>query len=129
MSSRKCILLTFAIAVGTALPAATAAESDAEAAARLRGEITTLIGDAQCRNLVNCRVVGLGVRSCGGPEEYVAYSIWNTEGDQIGILVSEYNLLREDIMLDSDEAGTCEVLPTPDVDCVGSRCMTVPAGN
>ena len=108
---------------------ARAAESDAEAVARLRNEITAAIGEAKCRNLVNCRIVGLGVRPCGGPEEYVAYSIWNTDREQISILVSEYNLLKEDLMLDSAEMGTCEVLPEPDVNCIRSQCVMVPGSN
>jgi hypothetical protein len=120
----------FVLLLGLLLPAAAIAESDAEAAARLRQEIADLIGEAQCRNLVNCRVVGLGARPCGGPEEYVAYSIWETrDGDAIGILVSEYNFLREDMMLGSDIVGTCEQLPKPGVNCINSRCVTVPAHN
>ena len=103
-----------------------AVQGDAETAARLRAEITELIGDARCNNLVNCRVVGLGAAPCGGPEEYVAYSIWKTVGDEIGTLVSEYNLIREDIALDSEAVGRCEQLLKPAVDCIRSRCVVVP---
>jgi hypothetical protein len=71
----------------------------------------------------------LGARPCGGPEEYVTYSIWNTDREQISILVSEYNLLKEDLMHDSDQAGTCEVLPQPGVDCIRSQCVLVPGAN
>ena len=122
-------LLTLATAGVLAGAVAQAAESDAEAVVRLRNEITAAIGDAKCRNLVNCRIVGLGVRPCGGPEEYVAYSIWNTDREEISILVSEYNLLKEDLMHDSDQAGTCEVLPQPGVDCIRAQCVLVPGGN
>ena len=127
MRIRKSLSLTFAVAVGFAWPAASAAESDAEAASRLRQEIAVVIKDASwCRNIVNCRVVGLGARPCGGPEEYVAFSIWNNTGDELRNLVTEYNLLREELMLDSDEVGTCEVLPKPNANCLQSRCVTAP---
>ena len=117
------------VTIALANPPAHAAESDAEAVVRLRNELSAAIGDAKCRNLVNCRVIGLGVRPCGGPEEYVAYSIWDTDREQISILVSEYNLLKEDLMHDSDQVGTCEVLPEPGVDCIREQCVLVPGGN
>lgn len=139
MRNWNLYLVTVALAIGFTAAGLTvagftaavarAAESDAEAVTRLRNEITAAIGEAKCRNLVNCRIVGLGVRPCGGPEEYVAYSIWNTDREQISILVSEYNLLKEDLMLDSDEMGTCEVLPEPDVNCIRSQCVMVPGSN
>ncbi len=125
----RCIV-TLTSVVGFALPAATLAESDADAAARLRAEIGELIVQAnKCRNVVNCRVVGLGARPCGGPEEYLSFSIWNNTGDSLGTLISEYNLLREELILDSDEFGTCEALPKPNADCVRGRCVIVPAEN
>ena len=123
---RSCCL-TLALAIGFASPTAYAAESDAEEAARLRQQIAAVISEASwCRNIVNCRVIGLGARPCGGPEEYVAFSIWNNTGDELRNLVTEYNLLREELMLDSDEVGTCEVLPKPNTNCLQSRCVTVP---
>ena len=119
--------MTLALAIGFASPTAYAAGGDAEAAARLRQEIAAVISEASwCRNIVNCRVIGLGARPCGGPEEYVAFSIWNNTGDELRNLVTEYNLLKEELMLDSDEVGTCEVLPKPNTNCLQSRCVTVP---
>jgi hypothetical protein len=116
-----------ALALGLAAPVACRAESDAEAAADLRQRITALIGGARCNNLVKCRVIGLGSRPCGGPREYVAYSIWDTTVDEIGSLAAEYNFLREELDAAGDEVGSCEVLPEPAVNCVSSRCVTVPS--
>jgi hypothetical protein len=101
------------------------ADSDAEAAARLRAEITRLVGDAPCSNVVNCRVIGLGARPCGGPEEYVAYSTW-TQRDAIEGKGLEYSFLREELLTQREQAGACVVLPEPQVACVNRRCVTVP---
>ena len=125
----KLLLLVLAFSIGLTAPFVSSAETDAEALVRLRGEIMGLIGDASCRNVVNCRVVGLGARPCGGPDEYVAYSIWKTTSDQFRNLISEYNLIAEDLALARGEAGTCEVLPEPAADCVNDRCVTVPASD
>ena len=123
------VLASVGAGCGFFAPAAVAAQSDAEEALGLRNEITSAIGEARCRNLVNCRIVGLGARPCGGPDEYVAYSIWETDREHIANLVFEYNLLKEDMMFESDAVGTCEVLPKPDVDCVYDRCVIVPDAN
>jgi hypothetical protein len=101
------------------------AESDAEAAERLRREIAQLIGEAPCSNLVNCRVIGLGARPCGGPEEYVAFSTW-TKREEIQTKVLEYNFLREEMLSGEPRAGACVVLPEPKAACVNRRCVTVP---
>jgi hypothetical protein len=98
---------------------------DREDAERLRREITELIGEAPCNNLVNCRVVGLGARPCGGPEEYVAYSTWKNR-DQIQIRALEYNFLREELLAAEPRAGTCEVLSEPRAACVSGRCVVAP---
>ena len=111
---------------GVCLPS-TAAESDAEAAARLRREITELIGDARCQNLVNCRVMGLGARPCGGPEEYVAYSIWRTRRDDLEAKVDAYTFLREEAVRTQGKQGSCEALPEPNAACVNLHCVVVPA--
>ena len=116
-----------ALAFGLTASVDCRAESDAEAAAGLRERITVLIDDARCNNLVNCRVIGLGSRPCGGPEEYVAYSIWKTMVDEIGSLAAEYNFLREELGSAGGEAGICVVLPEPAVNCVNARCVTVPS--
>ena len=122
-------IATISAVLGFASQPGYGAESDTEAAARLRGEIAAAIGEARCRNLVNCRIVGLGVRPCGGPEEYVAYSIWDTDREHISNLVSEYNLVKEDLMMESELVGTCQQLTQPGVDCVHARCVIVPHAN
>ena len=116
-----------ALALGLAAPVACRAESDAEAAADLRQRITALIAGARCNNLVKCRVIGLGSRPCGGPKEYVAYSIWDTTVDEIGSLAAEYNFLRGELEAAGDKVSSCDVLPEPAVNCVSARCVTVPS--
>jgi hypothetical protein len=127
MKLHKLTVLTCVLAATLIAPLVCRAETDADAVVRLRAEIMALIGDASCRNVVNCRVVGLGARPCGGPAEYVAYSIWSTLSDDFGNLVSEYNLISEDLALDLEQTGTCVQLPEPAADCVHDRCVTVPA--
>ncbi len=106
--------------------ACAALAGDREDAERLRAEIIGLIGDAECNNLVNCRVIGLGVRPCGGPEEYLAYSTW-ARRDEIQTRALEYNFLREELLSKERISGTCVVLPEPKAACINRRCVVAPA--
>ena len=123
ISIAMCVVM-----LGLAAPVACFAQSDAEVAAELRERITLLIGRARCNNIVNCRIVGLGSRPCGGPEEYVAYSIWDTQAGKMSSLAAEYNFLREEVNAAGGTVGICNVLPEPAINCINARCVTVPSG-
>jgi hypothetical protein len=111
--------------LGAAAPAALA-QNAAEAAvpqlASLRAEINEMIGPAPCANLVNCRVVALGSRLCGGAAEYVAYS--NRGTDRVGLetKVAEYNIAYDDYLTKQPPGGACVVLPEPVAACINNRC-------
>ena len=89
--------------------------------ARLRQEITALVGPAHCANLVNCRVAALGVGACGAAE-YIAYSWRSTDKDALDTKIAEYNLLYEDVQRPKDPPA-CVKLATPVAACVNGRCV------
>jgi hypothetical protein len=127
MPVRTFSTAAFAFMLWMAAPVPSSAQSDAEAAVELRERISAMMEGARCNNVVNCRVLGLGSRPCGGPEEYVAYSIWDTQVDEVSSLAAEYNFLREEVDAAAGTVGTCDVLPKPSVNCVNARCVTVPS--
>ena len=91
--------------------------------ARLREEITALIGPATCANLVNCRVAALGIDACGGPLEYVAYSWLSTEKAALETKIAEYNFVQEDAQEKIPAVGACVTKPEPVAICVNRRCV------
>jgi hypothetical protein len=91
--------------------------------ARLREEITALIGSATCANLVNCRVAALGIDACGGPLEYVAYSWFSTDKEALETKIAEYNFVQEDAQKKSPAVGACVTKPEPGAACVNRRCV------
>ncbi len=106
------------------------ARADEKAAAeaqliKLREQITALIGPATCANLVNCRVVGLGLDACGAPLEYVAYSWLSTEKDALETKIAEYNFVQGDLQK-APAAGACATKPEPIAACVNRRCVVRP---
>ena len=91
--------------------------------ARLREEITALIGPATCASLVNCRVAALGIDACDGPLEYIAYSWLSTEKEALETKIAEYNFAQEDAQKKSPVAGACVTKPEPVAACVNRRCV------
>jgi hypothetical protein len=90
--------------------------------AKLRKEITDLIGPARCMNLVQCRVAAIGIDSCGGPAEYLAYSWLSTDKGALETKIAEYNFVQEDLKKQQPGAR-CSALPEPTAACVNGRCV------
>lgn len=59
----------------TAIPlVATPSALPGEDAASLLVQIRNTIGSASCTESIQCKTVGVGARTCGGPEGYLAFS-------------------------------------------------------
>ncbi len=102
-----------------------AAGADAELA-RLRNDITALVGPASCANLVNCRIAALGVSACGGPAEHLAYSWRSTDKTALETKIAEYDIALEDAHKRGYPVSACAASPQPVAACVNGRCV-VPA--
>jgi hypothetical protein len=91
--------------------------------AKLRKEITELIGPARCMNLVQCRVAAIGIDSCGGPAAYLVYSWLSTDKGALETKIAEYNFLQEDLQKKQQPAASCAALTEPTAACVIGRCV------
>jgi hypothetical protein len=91
----------------------------------LRAEILKMIGEAPCVNVVHCRLLALGTRPCGGPDEYLAYSSHTADRATLENKALDYALLQEDIQHARSVAGICVVVPEPRIACIDRRCRVV----
>ena len=66
-------------------------EGDRAKLAEMRREIDALIGDAESASIEDCRYMGLGDKPCGGPWEYVIYSVSSTDSTALAERVTAYN--------------------------------------
>lgn len=129
MHSILRVFVAIILALGIASVEASGDESAASASpqlAKLRREITDLIGPARCINLVQCRIAAIGVDSCGGPAEYLVYSWLSTDKGALETRIAEYNFLQEDLQK-KQAAGSCMALAEPTAACVNGRCV-LPGG-
>jgi hypothetical protein len=119
---RPASVLAVALACGIVSPVPASSEAGAELA-KMRSEILQLAGNARCVNLVQCRVIALGVNPCGGPAEYMVYSWLATDKTALETRIAEYNFLQEDEYKKQGTVGTCAVLPEPVAACSNGRCV------
>jgi len=82
----------------------------------------TLIATASCNEDAQCRVIGIGARSCGGPESYRAWSTLVTNEEALAAAADAYAAKRREADRKSGALSTCEILPEPAVACVSGTC-------
>ena len=120
---RVLVGIVLVVAVNSVCADENSAASAESQLARLRNDITALVGVAKCANLVNCRVAALGIDVCGGPLEYIAYSWLSTEKVALETKIAEYNFVQEDTQKKSPAAGACISKPEPVAICVNRKCV------
>jgi len=119
------ILAALLLAMEIEATAADRAESDAAALTRIRAEITRLVGEARCRNLVHCRLLPLGMDACGVPAEYVAFSSGFTDVATLETKASEFAFVYDELMMKQTTAADCKAGPEPQAVCIDNRCKVV----
>ena len=72
-------------------------EGDRAQLAEMRREIDALIGDAVGASIEDCRYMGLGDKPCGGPWEYIVYSVSSTDSMALAERVTAYNAFEEEM--------------------------------
>jgi len=57
----------------------------------LSTEIKSIMGNGACKNDSQCKVLGLGAKSCGGYSNFIIFSILDAPEAKITTLVDEFN--------------------------------------
>jgi hypothetical protein len=95
---------------------------DEQKLSQLKTEIETFAKNKACSGGDNCRVVGIGAKPCGGPTEYLIYSLTNTDEKQLTAKVNEYNSLSKAYNEKNPRFSDCKVEPAPTIDCINGVC-------
>jgi len=104
---------------------ATAAQC-AERIQALDAELRRLIGAAACDSGADCGTVPLGVKPCGGPARYVAYSRRDLNAPTFRAVVTDLNRLyrrRADAEARAGMVSDCSVVTDPGTACRAGRCV------
>lgn len=85
--------------------------------------IERLIAGAACTADTDCRTIGIGAKSCGGPAAYLAWSARQTDARALETAVTRYNKVQLKRQEALGLASNCAFVPDP-----GAVCVAAPAG-
>jgi len=90
---------------------------------QLRLAIDVAVGDPLANSAGQCKVIPLGVKPCGGPRNYLVYSMEVTEDQTLRGLVSQYNRCEEQRNERLGLMSDCEFVEQPRPVLRDGRCV------
>ncbi|MFZ6748835.1 hypothetical protein [Undibacterium sp. Ren11W] len=97
---------------------ATASQAnDKSEATQLLEQIRNTIGKAACNDQQQCKTIGIGLKACGGPELYLAWSTLATDVNLLNALSLNYRTLREEQIKAAGEISNCMAIKDPGAYC------------
>ena len=90
-------------------------------------DITALIGQPQCGGVNDCRYIAFGAKPCGGPWEYLIYSISVTDSAELAEKVDFYNGYEDMMNHKYGYVSDCSVPDPPELGCVDGVCVDISA--
>lgn len=125
MQENKKILLLFLLAPFGCGQPTNSMDQDRTNLQAMREEITALIREPVCIGVEDCRVVGVGSKPCGGPWEYLVYSVMVTDSTELANETRQYNEAEQEFNERHDVVSTCDLLMPPALGCTNNRCVAV----
>ena len=100
-------------------------EGDRAKLAEMRREIDALIGDAVGESIEDCRYAGLGDKPCGGPWEYVIYSVSSTDSTALAERLAAYDAFEAEMNIRYWYTSDCSVEMPPTLAYRDGRCLVL----
>ena len=106
-------------------PAAGTQDGDRAAIERLKVDARAIARTTGCGSAAQCASIGLGVRACGGPSEYVVYCPASTDTAALRRKVAEVDRAERAFNEKYGLASTCEFRMPPTLEVSGGSCRAV----
>lgn len=87
-------------------------------------QIQESAGQGMCRDSYQCKIVGLGAKTCDHYTSYLLYSVADVYEAHILDLVGKFNSLSEEMAKNSLKVGSCGTPPKV-AQCVDSKCVVI----
>ena len=91
----------------------------------LNGKIPEIVSTS-ATDISQCRSIALGVRACGGPEEYLVYSTKNTNEEELRKLAIKYNKYSREKNEGFDVTSICSIEMEPKLELKNGYCVAQP---
>lgn len=99
-------------------------EGDRARLMKMRQGIDELIGDAAAASIADCRYAGLGSKPCGGPWEYIVYSVSSTDSTALAEKLTAYDVLEAEMNELYGYVSDCSIPNIPVLTFKDGRCGT-----
>lgn len=99
-------------------------EGDRARLVEMRQEIDMLIGDAAASSIADCRYAGLGSKPCGGPWEFIVFSVSSTDSTALAERLTAYDAFEADMNMRYGYLSDCSVPNIPVLVFKDGRCGT-----
>jgi hypothetical protein len=111
-SALKRLVVALAVAATTACVGA-----PAQPAPTAAQEVEALIGDAACTSDAECHTIGVGAKSCGGPQAYFPWSSRRTDGVALRQAAQRQAQAELAAAQASGIRSNCAITPDPGASC------------
>jgi len=88
-----------------------------------REDILAMVKDPACSDSTECRCIGLGAKPCGGPWEYLIYSVSSVDTSALVEEVAEYNNLNAVLNQRYGWVSDCSITRVPNLGCRDGKCV------
>lgn len=80
------------------------------------------VGDASARRPEQCRMVPLGAKACGGPQDYLIYSTAMSDERKLQELARQYAEAEEKYNRVTGAVSTCSYVMPPELGLKAGKC-------
>ena len=88
-----------------------------------RSEILSMVADPVCADSTDCRCIGLGAKPCGGPWEYLIYSVSSVDTVALAQEVASYNDFNAVLNQRYGWVSDCSIARKPTPGCKDGKCV------
>lgn len=92
---------------------------------QLYQRLQRLTTDKSCVEDQQCKVLAIGNKPCGGPEQYLPYSVAQTDSKLLAITNERYRKIKQEQQLRLGMLGSCQVLTEPATQCRQQQCVLI----
>jgi hypothetical protein len=105
--------------------AAVSERADTLSSNALRESIAQQVGTAACSSPAVCRTLPLGSKPCGGPRQYLIYSLAVTDSARLAADAARYSQAEAQRNREKGLMSDCSMLIEPQVSCISGKCAAV----
>lgn len=89
---------------------------------QLQMRLERLTENKECQQDNQCKVIGVGARPCGGPDQYLIYSTLHTDEKMLSYTSERYQKLKKQQNEKLGLMSTCQMLMPPVSACIENKC-------